>query len=304
MLIGWRRFMWRYRAYSLIIESEIELPELSPAESSESVDLTIRIGEVPVVLQDPVAEGARFQAAPGVLLVVVDGVGRFLARDGETIIVDRESGTTDSDIRLFLLGTMLGGVLQQRGILTLHGSVVDSPQGAVAILGHSGAGKSTTAYALHERGFSLVSDDLCAVRLNDAGEPRVFGGYPQFKLWPDSLAAFELGEGDLRRVRPVLEKRAVPCLEEISTGARRLKRVFVLSESNSVESQFREIQGFAKIDRLKEQIYRRQFLMKEAQGKVFETLAALGGEIRMYEVLRPRGDIVLERFVDEIVSRF
>jgi hypothetical protein len=45
----------------------------------------------------------------------------------------------------------------------LHGSAVAIGDRALLILGHSGAGKSTIAAGLRDRGFGFVTDDACAI---------------------------------------------------------------------------------------------------------------------------------------------
>jgi hypothetical protein len=50
-------------------------------------------------------------------------------------------------------------VLQARGRELLHASAVLTPRGAVAFAGSSGAGKSTMAFALSQRGYPPLADD-------------------------------------------------------------------------------------------------------------------------------------------------
>jgi hypothetical protein len=57
----------------------------------------------------------------------------------------------------------------QRGYLCLHATVVDIDGAAVAIAGESGAGKSTTAAALTQRGHHLIVDDTAIVDLTPHG---------------------------------------------------------------------------------------------------------------------------------------
>jgi hypothetical protein len=54
----------------------------------------------------------------------------------------------------------------------LHGAAVAAPEGVHLFLGRSGAGKSTVARLAQERGGTVLSDDLNALRL-EAGNPWV-----------------------------------------------------------------------------------------------------------------------------------
>ena len=53
---------------------------------------------------------------------------------------------------------------------------------AALFLGGSGAGKSTLAAALAQRGYPLVTDDFCVVRLGADGRPQGERRRPP-KLW-------------------------------------------------------------------------------------------------------------------------
>jgi hypothetical protein len=59
---------------------------------------------------------------------------------------------------------------------------------AVAFLGDSGDGKSTTATAFLAAGHRILSDDVAAVPVGE-GTPTVQPGYPAVKLDPDAVAA-------------------------------------------------------------------------------------------------------------------
>src|SRR5690606_97236 len=98
------------------------------------------------------------------LLLQVDGVARYLVSGGRRITIDRDPAVEDDDVRLFLLGSVFGAMLHQRGDLVLHGSAIEWEGAAVVFMGFSGVGKSTTASAFRQRGHAVLTDDLCVVR--------------------------------------------------------------------------------------------------------------------------------------------
>src|SRR5215510_9302338 len=127
-----------YTAFGLCLATEFPCPELAPGRGSP--DVRIRYGVVPAQLTAAKKIGAHYQAAPGQLLLTIDGVARFLVQDGAEIIVERAPESDDDSLRLFLLGSVIGALLQQRGTLTLHSSVIEVDGGCVGFMGHSGAG--------------------------------------------------------------------------------------------------------------------------------------------------------------------
>lgn len=68
-----------------------------------------------------------------------------------------------------LVGIGLGLLLHRRGVTCLHGSVVSTNGRTIALLGDSGAGKSTTAAALVAQGGTLISDDIAVLRADEVG---------------------------------------------------------------------------------------------------------------------------------------
>src|SRR5262249_44932219 len=93
-----------------------------------------------------------------------------------------------------------------------HASAVTTPRGVVGICGHTQSGKSTLAYALSQRGFTLWSDDALMWEMEAGGE----GGKPtaivlpfDVKLRPASLSFFgHSSTSDVSFPRPAAEDRA------------------------------------------------------------------------------------------------
>src|SRR6266536_1366743 len=154
-----------YRAFGLTIRSEIELPELLPGEASP--DLEIRFGKVPDKLRDPTAAGVCYEASSGQFLLKVDGHARYWATNGSEIVIQQDFRTARDDLRAFLLESVLGAILHQRGVLALHASAIEVRGGAAILAGPSGAGKSTLAAALAKRGHRVLSDEIAAVTIRE-----------------------------------------------------------------------------------------------------------------------------------------
>lgn len=97
------------------------------------------------------------------------------------------SGSDLQEASEYLLGPVLGILLRHRGVVCLHASSVVIGERAVAFLGPPGAGKSTVAAALAQRGgHSVLADDITAVGEID-GTFYAYPAYPGLWLWPDSV---------------------------------------------------------------------------------------------------------------------
>lgn len=177
-----------YRAFGLTLRSDLTLPELLAAPACSHADVSIvqvprlpPLPDLPRITAQVAADARtfRFEAA---------GIADFEAHDGTTISVCPASPSDPAAVRAHLLGSVMGALLHQRGVLPLHASVVAIGQRAVAFTGSSGAGKSTLALALQQRGHATIGDDLCAMCF-DRETPVTSTGVTRLKLWAPSLHA-------------------------------------------------------------------------------------------------------------------
>jgi len=196
-----------YCISGLTVGSEIVLPGLHGAAATRGPsDVTIRCRPVPAALEGAEALGPTWQIAGKQFLLRVPSVARFLLSDGQEIAFEAEPGGDAGDIPIFILGTVFGILLHQREQIVLHASAVRVNGKAILFCGSSGAGKSTLAAALVQRGYPLITDDLCAITVTDAGVTMVHPDGRQLKLWAQAIEKLDLQENRGERVRTRLEK--------------------------------------------------------------------------------------------------
>ena len=205
--------MREYRAYGLHVRSAVTLPFDSlpqPPEAASEPDITVRIGAVPPTLLAgaggavPV-QGRVWQARPGAFLIQVEGVARYLATDGQDILIEPLGGDAD-DIAAFFLGAAFAPLLQQRGLVTLQAAAVQWRAGATLLLGPSALGKSSLAAALVQRGHALLADDVTAVALDASGRPLALPAFSRQRLWAQTLDWMNRRRRAGAKVRRGLEK--------------------------------------------------------------------------------------------------
>ena len=196
-----------YRICGLSVASDIVLPGLIAGEPDSVPQVTIQRGPVPEALREASAVGPTWQVAGKRFLLDVPNVARFLLKDGNEIVFAPESEATVEDVPIFILGTVFGILLHQREQIVLHASAVEVNGQAVAFCGSSGAGKSTLAAALAQRGYRLITDDICAITLSGGGgAPIVHPDGRRLKLWAEAIENLELGSVKREPVRGCLEK--------------------------------------------------------------------------------------------------
>ena len=149
-----------------------------------------------------VLNGPVVDASPDEIVLRIPSVGRFVVRSDEPVAVERAPGTTDADVRCFMVGPVAAAEALLRGAIPLHASAVEIDGRAVVIAGPSGVGKSGAAAALALRGHAVLADAVTLL------EPRVPVHAPRPVLWPDLVEDLDLDPSAGELVRPALPKRS------------------------------------------------------------------------------------------------
>lgn len=201
------------------------------------------------------------------------------------------------NVRLFLLGSALGILCHQRGLLPLHANAVVARGGAYAFAGVSGAGKSTLAAHFARASYPILCDDVCAVSFDEREMPLAWPGLRRIKLWADAAEAFGHDKAELARVAEGLDKYQVPLGSAEAVSAVPLRRLYLLERAERrTDTSIERIQGVEAVRAAMSQTYRDIYLKGlglEAQN--FHQCAALVREIEVYRVRRAWGYDVFER---------
>jgi hypothetical protein len=231
---------YRYRAHGLRIAAALAIPEwhadLNPTTSDAAdCDATIRIG---VVERQPAADaedGRCYYKAAAEVCILWRGVGILSVQHGRAMVVQPAQEADERSIRLFILGRGMSILLQQRGLIVLHGSAVAVGDGAVIFVGDCGAGKSTTAAALCLRGHRLLTDDISAIDVtSDPARPTLWSGALDLRLCPDAAVAIGERPAEMPLVRAgedkVLHRMVDDTAGAATPGHYQLRRVYVLED--------------------------------------------------------------------------
>jgi hypothetical protein len=142
----------------------------------------------------------------GYLLRFPEFADFVVSTDGRTICCYSRADTPIETVRHLLLNQVIPGVLSHLGKTVLHASACVMPQGAIAFLGSTGAGKSTLATSFGLRGFYVLTDDCFLLEEQDGivmGVP----SYPGLRLWPDTVSALFAQEPTLHPLAHYTEKK-------------------------------------------------------------------------------------------------
>lgn len=286
--------MYFYQVFALTIQSEIYFPELMETLPSNRPDVTISIDKLAFLENEKSPVGILYQAKPNFFTLHVPAIARFCVKDGAQIRVNPVDGIDEDSLRYFILGPCMVALLIQRDLFLLHASTMKIRDKCVSFAGGHGFGKSTLSAALLTRGYSLLSDDICAI--NSKGE--VLASFPQIDLWQESLLKLQIHAGSLRKIRPCIDKFALPVGTEFYSSCLPLETLYILNPHNQNEFTHLRLRGSDKIKYLHRFIYNKMFVCGFKKDFIyFEQCSRLAQQLEIILINRPMLGFQLETLV-------
>ena len=300
-----------HRAFGVTWAIPFDFPPYARIDDAVGTDADVVIVEEPVppAAADAIWAGPLRAVTGSAITYGMPDEGRMRITDGNRIGFERLDGCTDEALRLLLMGPGAALILHQRGRLPLHGSgiVIDTPDGPAAILlvGHSGAGKSTTLGAFMDLGYPVLCDDLAAVDLDEDGRAVVYPGTQVMKVWSDSAQSLGWQTDGLPRVRPELEKFIVP-LREQGSDAVPLVAIYQIVLHNEPDVVLTEKSSAAKFNALLDHTWQKMTVKRMGLHRQhFEHIVAVANQVRVVQVKRPDGVPITDHdLVDRIIADF
>jgi hypothetical protein len=198
---------------------------------------------------------------------------------------------TLEDAVVYLLGPILGFILRLRGFTALHASAAVIGGAAVAFVGPGGSGKSTLAAALARAGYPILSDDVTALAEAE-GRFQAIPGYPQIRLWPDSVKRLYGADDALPKLVPASDWWDKRYLDLGQTGLRFQRQPVPLACVCLLEppdaavrmARIKPVPPLEALPRLIPNTYVNYALNREMRAAEFETLGRLLQKVTVKEL--------------------
>lgn len=293
---------FHYKAFGCNIASAFPLEGLLPADGVP--DVWIREGKVPVQIPGPENSHAYIMVGEDGFAFRVQDIGCFLVRGGREIIAEPSDACEPEAHTLFILGTCMGALLMQRGLLPIHGSALELGGRHIIITGSSGAGKSTLAAALNKRGSAFLADDVAALREDADGAFRILPAFPRQKLWRDTAERIFGGVGDFSRIPGIRDKYHVPMEGGFIRSPQKLAALFELTTSPGNEVMISEVRGPGKLMTIMRNVYRPELI--EFMGKRqehFMRCSRLGAQLPVFHLERPEHGFSVDEQIQAMTHR-
>jgi hypothetical protein len=282
--------MHKYWGFGLKIESELEFPEFYPFEFTDA-DITISFGKVPATLNgNAVTHTVHISATPFEYLLEIMNVAKYYVANGKQIVIEPNPNADLASIRLFMLSNAMAAVLHQQNKIPFHASGIITEKGLVLFTGHSGAGKSTTAYGMMQKGYKLFTDDVCVLFYNEAAKKvEAFASYPMMKLWENTIEQMSIDNKRNHRLRPQLPKYGFFQHDTFSTASFPIAEVLILKSTNlQKEYSSKTLNAIEAFNELQQNSYRRkQVDMMNLREYHFKIMSQLTQHTKIRQVVRP-----------------
>lgn len=299
--------MYKYFGFGINITSEIEFPELLPADF-DNADVTITLGKTPESLTGEGVTKRTFSVvSKDEYLLTIKNICRYYVGYGSKIIAEPEAGTDERSIRLFLLGTAIAALLYQRGNIPLHASAIVKNEKLILFAGNSGAGKSTLLALLATKGYDVFTDDICV--LQQAQDNTTLLGtasYPMIKLWEDAIQQLDNDTFNKDfKVRPQLPKYGQFFYDTFHKGSLPIDKIFILAPKNTASAiTIDKLTGIQAFKLLEKQAYKYQLITNtKLRNLHFSLLSQLVSKVQIFEVSRPVSGSNVELLLEAIENR-
>lgn len=297
-----------YRIYGLFVKSEIKFDEyVYDSSCSDEFDLNIIFSEVRSEINDLILKGVNQVVEENEVWFHINNIGTYRITNGNTIMVQPHGVPDVQALKAFLIGTCMGYVFYQKGMLAIHGGTLEKDDKAIIIVGESGSGKSTLSTALRLSGYGLMTDDITRVEMNNG--VTVFPGYPAQRLCEDCINEFGIDKNKCTNITIFNKnKYVVPLEKDFVEKEKRLGAIFELSVGDIDCIKTEEVKGNEKLQLLLRNIYSfRGVKHLGVKPEYFIKCLTLAKNIPMFKIMRPRNGFTVNGqigYINRIMSSY
>ena len=265
-------------------------------------DATVRVGDTVtdptqgLLLDESYDDGLSLRASRHWFQITLPGVGTFEVTEGSDVLLVPDRSCEAADAAPYLEGAVAAVVLAQRGRFALHANAVQIAGSVVAICGLRGAGKSTTAMRLVQRGHLLLADDFSPLQLTET-DVLLHGTGRRPRVTPETVAKLGL---DLTpgAVQGVDGKLVLPKLPRV---CERLDLIVELGVGEtSPEVEVSDSEGLRALAAVERNAYLTGVMQAVWRGQLLRWAATVSNAVPVAGLQRPADSSSIDEVATEI----
>lgn len=291
--------MHYYFLYGKTFRSAISFYNLEEIDETENYEVNVRIGKPDSDITEMMQSGIT-SSINNRRVWFCNYAGIFVIKDGNEIIIQPENESiTEEKLASFVLGWAVAFLFHQCGMLAIHSTAIKVGENAILISGASGAGKSTTALELINRGYPYLADDIAMVSIGE--KCTAFSGFPLQKVCRN--VANELNQENLKYIDERKDKFAYFNIDNFCEKSLPIKALFFIEMYDGDKLIFEEAESLKKWTTIANSLflvdaYRSLELPQTEMQKCLE----LACKINIFKIKRPKNQNTLNEICDFIIS--
>lgn len=301
-----------YKVYGLAIESELSIDELIVLDKQEreNIDVKISFETINPEIKEMINNGEIAMYEYNNMWFYINDTAIFHIVNGTHVYIDPCQEANYENIKIYILGAVLGMVLLQKNIIAIHGGGIFINNKGCVFTGDKGVGKSTLTTSLGKRGYKFISDDVCAIKTDDVNKYKICRGFAYHKLREDTM--YNLGYDTLKATQftsdEKIKKYIIPAFDEFVNYDVPFEYIFEICVDNVNKVQVEEVIGTKKLDSMISNIFKIDMLYYSGgiQPAYFKKCVEIVKNIKYYKITRPRHIFSVDeqiKLVEEILSK-
>ncbi len=293
--------MPEYWTHGFGVSSEWELPRGTPlAAVGAKLSLRIEAREFDWC-PDPDGAGEQFDCEGADHYFYWRILGKVRVGEHGNVEVQPRQGAPEGIVPHAIAGPVLAHWILRQGGIALHSNCVRVDGRLLALVGASGAGKSSLTAALIRQGAEPHTDDVSAVALGTALVP--FGA-SRVKLNPDVIDAIGLNGISAQPVYGGAKKQSVELCPPTDQGALALEAIYRLVDGPAAP-RFDELKGFPMIAAILSEVYR-PHVAAQSPGlqAMVDRIVTLMGRVRFFDLCRERELAHIDDLAAQLIRHF
>lgn len=288
--------MHKYEIFGFKVESEFQMH--CHEKQFNKADVTIkRISSIP----DYVVSGKSYYGE-GIYQFIVDEAGYFEIVNGNEIRIKEFSDTAKRSVELFTLGSAFGVLMYQRGCFPIHGAALKNNDNCLAIVGDSGAGKSSLATSLSLSDWKIVTDDVMHIELIDSAAI-ILPSYPSQKIWKKTADQLNIDVKGCDAIFNRIDKYFVDGEDQFEKSSTRLDYLFEIRIGDVEKVEIEELSSSEAFDILVRNSYRYHMVDQlQLHTEHFTFISKLFSKIKVFRIIRPEVGFTVQAQIDEIIK--
>lgn len=252
--------MYKYKVNGLVMESDVDFPQLISAKEDVLADFSLKEGDLPdyIINRD---DNKKYEIGKEESWLI-NSCLYYKVEGGKSITYKMKPEGDYMKMRSYILGFAISMLALQRGKLAIHCSVVCKNGKATLIAGESGAGKSTLTDRLLENGYKLMADDMTFVEVVD-GNAVAHSAFPYRKLCKNVVEEKSYDKSKLIYIDEDKEKYLVPCHDKFVSEPLKVEKFVYLTVNKGEKVEFSKIEGINKFIMISNNLFLRHLLKQQ-----------------------------------------